>query len=506
MGIIVKYKKNGMILFYLKGAEVVMKDRVKPQQRSYLLEKCEILAMEGLRTLVIAQKVMTPDEYQNWRDNYKRALNDYERGEILAEQVRNELETNLECLGVTGVEDKLQDDVEKTIGSLRGAGIQIWMLTGDKVETATCISISTGLKSRSHRHYFMKEMESLNEVEFKLKELDRNVTNSCFMIDGGTLEVCMSNKKIEETFFEIACKAPVVCVCRCSPTQKAIITQKVRKYTGKRVACVGDGGNDVGMILESNVGIGIVGKEGRQASLAGDFSINQFSFLKRLILWHGRQSYKRSALLSQFVIHRGLIISIIQAVFTLIFYNVSIPIYNGYLMLGYSTIYTSLPVFSIVLDEDTGVQQALDYPPLYKTLQKGRSLSFKTFLIWVWKSIFQGGFIMFCCIAFFNDSFANLVTITFSSLIIVELLNVYSVVNKFNWKMLIASLFTLIVYIVTIYSFREYFNTSYIDANFLWKIIALTVASWLPLHAAKVIYECIDPPEQKKILSGRSYQ
>jgi len=506
MGIIVKYKKNGMILFYLKGAEVVMKDRVKPQQRSYLLEKCEILAMEGLRTLVIAQKVMTPDEYQNWRDSYKRALNDYERGDILAEQVRNELETNLECLGVTGVEDKLQDDVEKTIGSLRGAGIQIWMLTGDKVETATCISISTGLKSRSHRHYFMKEMESLNEVEFKLKELDRNVTNSCFMIDGGTLEVCMSNKKIEETFFEIACKAPVVCVCRCSPTQKAIITQKVRKYTGKRVACVGDGGNDVGMILESNVGIGIVGKEGRQASLAGDFSINQFSFLKRLILWHGRQSYKRSALLSQFVIHRGLIISIIQAVFTLIFYNVSIPIYNGYLMLGYSTIYTSLPVFSIVLDEDTGVQQALDYPPLYKTLQKGRSLSFKTFLIWVWKSIFQGGFIMFCCIAFFNDSFANLVTITFSSLIIVELLNVYSVVNKFNWKMLIASLFTLIVYIVTIYSFREYFNTSYIDANFLWKIIALTVASWLPLHAAKVIYECIDPPEQKKILSGRSYQ
>mmetsp|Transcript_2164 Transcript_2164/g.2037 ORF Transcript_2164/g.2037 Transcript_2164/m.2037 type:complete len:150 (+) Transcript_2164:183-632(+) len=149
------------------------------------------------------------------------------------------------------------------------------------------------------------------------------------------------------------------------------------------------------MILESNVGIGIVGKEGKQASLAGDFSINQFSFLTRLILWHGRLSYKRSALLSQFVIHRGLIISVMQAVFSLVFYHVSIPIYNGFLMLGYSTVYTSLPVFSIVLDKDTGVQQALDYPPLYKTLQKGRSLSFKTFLIWVWKSIFQGGFIMF---------------------------------------------------------------------------------------------------------------
>lgn len=260
----------------------------------------------------------------------------------------------------------------------------------------------------------------------------------------------------------------------------------------------------MGMILESNVGIGIVGKEGKQASLAGDFSINQFSYLKRLILWHGRLSYKRSALLSQFVIHRGLIISVIQAVFSLVFYYVSIPIYNGYLMLGYATIYTSLPVFSIVLDKDTGVQQALDYPPLYKTLQKGRSLSSKTFLIWVWKSIFQGGLIMFS-IAFFNNSFANIVTITFSALIIVELLNVYSVVNRFNWKMLIASLFTLIVYIISIYSFREYFSTSYIDGTFIWKIFVLAFASWLPLHLTKVIYECIDPPEQKKILSGKSY-
>jgi len=285
-----------------------------------------------------------------------------------------------------------------------------------------------------------------------------------------------------------------------------LITQKVIKYTEKRVACVGDGGNDVGMILESNVGIGIVGKEGKQASLAADFSINQFSYLKRLLLWHGRQSYKRSSTLSQFIIHRGLIISVLQAVFSIIFYFVSIPIYNGYLMLGYATVYTSLPVFSIVLDEDTGVQQALDYPPLYKTLQKGRSLSFKTFLIWVWQSIFQGGLIMFSCIALFNDSFANIVTITFSSLIIVELLNVYSVVNKFNWKMLVASLFTFVVYIISMYSLRTYFNTSYIDGNFLWKIVVLTFASWLPLHLTKVIFNCIDPPEQKKILSGKSNQ
>lgn len=111
-----------------------------------MLEKCETLSMEGLRTLVIAQKVLTQEEYDTWHQRYKEAKNDYERGDFLAEKVQAELECEMECLGVTGVEDKLQDDVQTTINSMRSAGIKVWMLTGDKVETATCISISTGLK------------------------------------------------------------------------------------------------------------------------------------------------------------------------------------------------------------------------------------------------------------------------------------------------------------------------------------------------------------------------
>ena len=173
---------------------------------------------------------------------------------------------------------------------------------------------------------------------------------------------------MEELFFSIATMSPSVCVCRCSPTQKALIVKKIKHYTQKRTASVGDGGNDVGMILEADVGIGIVGKEGKQASLASDFSINQFSSLRRLILWHGRLSYKRSAILSQFVIHRGLIISLIQAIFSVIFYFVAIPIYNGYLILGYTTIYTNLPVLSLVFDEDVNVSSVMKFPPLYKTL------------------------------------------------------------------------------------------------------------------------------------------
>lgn len=119
-------------------------------------------------------------------------------------------------------------------------------------------------------------------------------------------------------------------------------------------------------------GVGIVGKEGKQASLAADFSVTQFSFLTKLLLWHGRNSYRRSAKLAQFVIHRGLIISIMQAVFSAIFYFAPIALYQGFLMVGYATVYTMAPVFSLVLDRDVNEDLALLYPELYKELTKVR--------------------------------------------------------------------------------------------------------------------------------------
>jgi phospholipid-translocating ATPase len=122
-------------------------------------------------------------------------------------------------------------------------------------------------------------------------------------------------------------------------------------------------------------GVGIVGKEGKQASLAADFSVTQFSHLTKLLLWHGRNSYKRSAKLAQFVIHRGLVISIMQCVFSAIFYFAPIALYQGWLMVGYATLYTMAPVFSLVLDRDVNEDVALLYPELYKELVKVRTLS-----------------------------------------------------------------------------------------------------------------------------------
>jgi phospholipid-translocating ATPase len=198
-------------------------------------------------------------------------------------------------------------------------------------------------------------------------------------------QLCLNLFQTE--FVAIATKLSAVVACRCSPTQKADVARLIRKYTKKRVCCIGDGGNDVSMIQAADVGqshllptltsssdtelgIGLVGKEGNQASLSSDFSLNQFSHLTPLLLWHGRLSYTRSAKLAQFVIHRGLIISVMQAVFSAIFYFSPIALYQGWLMVGYATVYTMAPVFSLVLDRDVSRENALLYPELYKELTK----------------------------------------------------------------------------------------------------------------------------------------
>lgn len=140
------------------------------------------------------------------------------------------------------------------------------------------------------------------------------------------------------------------------------------------------------------------------------------------------------------------------------FYFVTIPIYNGFLMLGYSTIYTSLPVFSLVFDEDADVNSVLSYPPLYKTLQKGRSMNIKTFCIWLWKSIFQGTLILMLGLFMFRDSFANIVMITFTSLIIIEILNVYTQIHRLSGQMILMQVASAVVYFVSIMLLHEYFD------------------------------------------------
>lgn len=256
------------------------------------------------------------------------------------------------------------------------------------------------------------------------------------------------------------------------------------------------------MIQESDCGVGVEGKEGKQASLAADFSITQFKHLGRLLMVHGRNSYKRSAALSQFVIHRSLCISTMQAVFSSVFYFASVPLYQGFLIIGYSTIYTMFPVFSLVLDKDVKSEVAMLYPELYKDLLKGRPLSYKTFLIWVLISIYQGSTIMYGALLLFESEFVHIVAISFTSLILTELLMVALTIQTWHWLMTVAELLSLACYIASLVFLHEFIDVYFIATlSFLWKVSVITLVSCLPLYVLKYLRRRFSPPSYSKLTS-----
>uniref|UniRef100_A0A8C2IL86 Phospholipid-transporting ATPase n=1 Tax=Cyprinus carpio TaxID=7962 RepID=A0A8C2IL86_CYPCA len=497
MGIIIREEATGDITFYMKGADVAMASIV--QYDDWLEEECGNMAREGLRTLVVAKKSLTEEQYQDFESRYNQAkLSIHDRALKVAAAVES-LEREMELLCLTGVEDQLQADVRPTLELLRNAGIKIWMLTGDKLETATCIAKSSHLVSRNQDIHVFKPVSNRGEAHLELNAFRRK-HDCALVISGDSLEVCL--RYYEHEFVELACQCPAVVCCRCSPTQKAQIVRLLQQHTDNRTCAIGDGGNDVSMIQAADCGIGIEGKEGKQASLAADFSITQFKHIGRLLMVHGRNSYKRSAALGQFVMHRGMIISTMQAVFSSIFYFASVPLYQGFLMVGYATIYTMFPVFSLVLDQDVKPEMALLYPELYKDLTKGRSLSFKTFLIWVLISIYQGGILMYGALVLFDQEFVHVVAISFTALILTELLMVALTVRTWHWLMVVAELFSLGCYLASLAFLNEYFDLSFITTRvFLWKVCVITLVSCLPLYIIKYLKRKFSPPSYSKLSS-----
>ncbi|GAB5579590.1 probable phospholipid-transporting ATPase IIB isoform X9 [Prionailurus iriomotensis] len=535
MGVIVRDESTAEITFYMKGADVAMSSIV--QYNDWLEEECGNMAREGLRTLVVAKRALTEEQYQDFESRYSQAkLSIHDRALKVAAVVES-LERQMELLCLTGVEDRLQADVRPTLELLRNAGIKIWMLTGDKLETATCIAKSSHLVSRTQDIHIFRPVTNRGEAHLELNAFRRK-HDCALVISGDSLEVCL--KYYEHELAELACQCPAVVCCRCSPTQKARIAKLLQHHTGKRTCAVGDGGNDVSMIQAADCGIGIEGKEGRQASLAADFSVTQFRHIGRLLMVHGRSSYKRSAALGQFVMHRGLIISTMQAVFSSVFYFASVPLYQGFLMVGYATIYTMFPVFSLVLDQDVKPETAMLYPELYKDLTKGRSLSFKTFLVWVLISIYQGGILMYGALLLFESEFVHVLAISFTALILTELLMVALTIRTWHWLMAVAEVLSLGCYVASLAFLNEYFdavvealeNTGRVfqsmvesrpypavcglgpaidvcgihvafitTVTFMWKVSAITMVSCLPLYVLKYLKRKLSPPSYTKLAS-----
>ncbi|KAF2722135.1 putative phospholipid-translocating P-type ATPase [Polychaeton citri CBS 116435] len=521
MGIIVRFRKareaspgDDEIVFYQKGADTVMSSIVAAND--WLDEETANMAREGLRTLVIGRKNLSEQQYQAFSAAYSEAsLSLQNRDRAVSEVIKHHLEHNLDLLGVTGVEDKLQPNVKPSLELLRNAGIKIWMLTGDKVETARCVAVSSKLVSRGQ---YIHTIAGLKRKEAALDALSilHSQPNAALLIDGQSLSLYLQHHR--DAFINLAIRLPAVIACRCSPTQKADVAYLIRHFTKKRVACIGDGGNDVSMIQAADVGVGIVGKEGKQASLAADFSITQFAHLTKLLVWHGRNSYKRSAKLAQFVIHRGLIISVCQTVFSIAAHFEPVALYRDWLLVGYATVYTMAPVFSLVLDRDVDEGLANLYPELYKEVTSGKSLSYRTFFIWVAISVYQGLIIQGgaeLLVPSYNSNkafdadpdaatnspgFKKMVLVSYTVLVVNELIMVAAEIVTWHPVMIFSILGTAAIFFGSIPFLGDYFDLAFmLTLGFWWRFAAICAASLVPVYAGKVIRRTVKPPSYRKV-------
>ena len=212
--------------------------------------------------------------------------------------------------------------------------------------------------------------------------------------------------------------------------------------------------------------------------------------------------------MSNFIVHRGMIISFNQFIFSLVFYYNPVPLYNGFLCFGYSTIFTSMPSISVLLDRDVSKDNVLRFPTLYKILLMGRELNFKNFLFWLFKSIYQSSVIMFCSFFFFPDNiFLKIVTVSFTALIYLEILNVYMEINKFHWFMWVALFSTCIIYTLTLLLFDYYLDVYFVFRwSIFWRIIVIALIAWAPFYIGTRIKKLLFPQTIEKLNKAKLNQ
>lgn len=308
---------DGSIRLFCKGADSIIYSRLahgkQHDLRQKTAEQLEMFAREGLRTLCVADRLLSEEEYESWSREHDIAAAALTDREQKLEQVASAVEQDLMLIGGTAIEDRLQDGVPDTISLLADAGIKLWVLTGDKVETAINIGFSCNLLNNdmdlivfnipeSESHRAAEELDSQLQ-KFGLTGSDEELIAArkqhvppppthAVIIDGDTLKLMLS-EELKQRFLLLCKQCRSVLCCRVSPAQKASVVKLVKHGLNIMALSIGDGANDVAMIQEADVGVGIAGEEGRQAAMSSDYAIGQFRFLQRLILVHGRYSYRR---------------------------------------------------------------------------------------------------------------------------------------------------------------------------------------------------------------------
>ncbi|KAI5148219.1 phospholipid-translocating ATPase [Enteropsectra breve] len=483
--------ENGEIVFLMKGADTVMQPILK--DNDWVEEETDNMARDGLRTLLFGKRTMSKKEFDAFDKEYHQArISLVERQEKMM-RAQVSIEKELKVIGLTGVEDRLQDRVKQTLENLRNAEIKVWMLTGDKIETAISIAKSSKLLDKNDRYMLMSNCLSHEAIKASIEKLNAGIFNA-LVIDGTTLGVVIDH--FLDDFMAAAKKLDCLVGCRYSPTQKAIMAASIRNSGDDTVCCIGDGGNDVSMITEADVGIGIEGKEGNQASLAADFSIRNFADIADLIFSHGRRCYKNSSMIASILIHRGTIISVIQGIFcAMINYN-AISIFSG-MMLPLFIALTFIPILAIILHEDIPRNIALKFPELYKEMRNANLTSLKMFMISNLNSVFQSTTIMIG--AFFRTpEYHTLSAVVFTCVVINEQCMAILLTDSLDLKVCAMSLLSLVLYSIVIVIFKG-FNSAESLMSKIPYMLLITATAILFKCFTKIYRTCYNPPAFNKL-------
>ncbi|KAJ2611333.1 aminophospholipid translocase [Coemansia sp. RSA 1365] len=407
---------DGSIKLYCKGADTVILERLDESASEFVqitLKHLEDYATEGLRTLCIAMRDISEDEYRKWSAMHAKASTTLTNRQQELDRVAELIERDLVLLGATAIEDKLQDGVPQTIYTLAQAGIKIWVLTGDRQETAINIGYSCKLIQEDFSLIICNETTHWETKEFLQKKLDAireghgsniDLESLALIIDGRSLDFALE-KDIEMLFLELAtlCKA-VVC-CRVSPLQKALVVKLVKRRRKAILLAIGDGANDVSMIQAAHVGVGISGQEGLQAARSADFAIAQFRYLRKLLLVHGAWSYHRLSKMILFSFYKNITLYITQ--FWYAFFNVfsGQTVYESWSITFYTVFFTVMPPFAIgVFDQFLNARSLDRYPEMYKMGQKRIFFNVKSFWGWAINAFYHSLILFFLGTTFmFND-------------------------------------------------------------------------------------------------------
>uniref|UniRef100_A0A8C6LTH6 Phospholipid-transporting ATPase n=1 Tax=Nothobranchius furzeri TaxID=105023 RepID=A0A8C6LTH6_NOTFU len=434
MSVIVR-NPAGRIRLYCKGADTVLLERLHPCNQELMTITSDHLneyAADGLRTLALAYRDVSEEEWEVWSESHRSADKAVDCREDRLAAAYDKIEQDMMLLGATAIEDKLQEGVSETIALLSLANIKVWVLTGDKQETAVNIGYSCKMLTDDMMEVFTISGRTVQSVRQELGSFKENVLimlqntlessngvagddqlqgSPCplpptylmdnisgefgLIINGHSLAHALE-ADMEVEFVSTACACKAVICCRVTPLQKAQVVELIKKHKKAVTLAIGDGANDVSMIKSAHIGVGISGQEGIQAVLASDYSFAQFRFLQRLLLVHGRWSYLRMCRFLCYFFYKNFAFTMVHFWFGFFCGFSAQTVYDQFFITLYNIVYTSLPVLAMgIFDQDVPDHRSLECPKLYEPGQLNLLFNKKEFFICIAQGIYTSVVLFF---------------------------------------------------------------------------------------------------------------